>query len=318
MDIKRSLSVHGNYNTGLYNVTKNIPKNILYHNQHNLREPFGIYIISSNRVFSSFKKILYVLNNNDSKWSDIDAAHKELLDSILAFIDDGYHIMKCLYKKSRVDKEILFADKWLMQIDKKIITDFKEMIKPYREKTALIDNKIKHNHARYCHIEMSTMYGKVKGYYIEGVTCDGVIQPDKKIHKMYNNEHTAISYNKDIRYHLVNFYCLSNCIANTVLKIIKNEHSVTIDNKSCEYDDNEKILDVIKSVNSIKSVFFPDEYNEELPQIIINENNVEFKSKSYSSYRSKLYKPKNMKIMLLLNGDEVTKSWSIPYFKGEN
>lgn len=317
MDVKRSLNVHGNYNTELYNVIKNIPKDILYHNQHDLREPLGIYYISSSRVFSSFEKILEVLNNRDSKWSDIDAAHKELLESILAFIDDGYHIMKCFYQKSRVNKEIRFADIWLKQIDNKLISNFKEMIKPYREKTALIDNKIKHNHARYCHIEMSTTYGKVKGYYIEGVTCDGVIQPDKEIHKMYNNEFTAISYNKDMRYHLVNFYCLSHCIANTVLKIIKNENSVTIDNKSCEYDKSEKILDIIKRVNSMKSVFFPDEYNEELPQIIINADNVEFKSKSYSSYRSKLYKPKNMNFMLLLSGDDVTKSWTLPYFKGE-
>lgn len=161
MHVYREIKVCGNYNTELYNILVDLPRNIIFHNEHELREPLGIYTVSTSRVFRAFIKLLEEFNNPARDLENLDFAHKELLDSMMAYIDDCYLIMKCFYPKSSVSDGILFADKWLKKVDKQIIEDYKKKIEPYRHKVALIVNKTKHNHARYCHIETSSFLGKV-------------------------------------------------------------------------------------------------------------------------------------------------------------
>jgi len=173
MDLFRGINISNNYNTELYDVILDLPHDILFNNEHELREPLGIYNVSFKRVINGFQRILKEIQNSDVNWENIDLCHKELLDSIMAYIDDGYLIMKCLYPKVSVKENIVFADLWVKKIDESFINEYKKKIEPYRNKLALIINRTKHNHARYCHIEMSTNFGKVLGYYIEGVKAKG-------------------------------------------------------------------------------------------------------------------------------------------------
>jgi hypothetical protein len=73
--------------------------------------------------------------------------HEELLESIMSFVDSGYQIMKCLYHKSRVQEKIILSDQWLIKDDSIIFREYKNLIKLYREKTAEMVNKSKHENA---------------------------------------------------------------------------------------------------------------------------------------------------------------------------
>lgn len=237
MDLFIDYEKNGSYDTELYNLLANIPEDFKFYNgEHKLDTPLSIYHISIERVLKAFEDILENLNKyynnsiNDKCWSIIDANHKELLDSIMSFIDDGYHIMKCLYSKSSVNENERFADKWLEKIDSGIINNYKNKIKPYRKKLALMDNKIKHNHARYYHVECTQRHSRListrsVGYYIGGLDEKGAALPDEDIHSLFNGMSTAISYNKDIPELLANIYYISHYTASTINKIIYKEYN---------------------------------------------------------------------------------------------
>ncbi|MBM7869277.1 hypothetical protein JOC70_000746 [Clostridium pascui] len=316
MYIARGIKSSGNYNTELYNILINLPNNILFHNEHQLREPLGIYSVSISRVFRAFENMLEELERSSRNFEKIDLAHKELLDSLMAYIDDGYLIMKCFYPKCKVNEEIIFADKWLKKIDKPLVEEYKRNIEPYRSKLALIVNKTKHNHARYCHVETTSIFGKTLGYYIEGVNKNGVIEPNKEIHQTYNGMFTAISYNKDIRDQMINLYFISHYTAETIKKILLKNYNIRFHEVTLSNDGDNRIIDILNRINSLKEIFFPDEYINGLPQITIKDQLVEFRKPAYKSYVSKLSQPTKFKIQVVMNGDGVTKSWSLPYFKG--
>lgn len=303
-----------NYNTELYNTLKSLPREILHHNDYELREPLGIYSVSISRVFRAFKNILDKLQKLNPDLEEIDLAHKELLDSIMAFIDDGYLIMKCLYSKSVLPENIIFADKCLEKVDKLLIKNHKENIFPYRNKVALIANKTKHNHARYCHVELSTNLGKVLGYYIEGVDNKGTIIPNKEIHPDYNGVHTAISYNKDIREQIANVYFISHYISDAIVKIVMKNYNISLNIGKYEYDSNNEIIEIFNRVNSLKTLFFPDEY-EDLTQIIVKEDCIQIRKPAYKSYVNKLYEYDSSKVRTTISGDGTTLSWALPYFQ---
>ena len=310
------LGEKGNYNTPLYNVIKSIPENILHHSQHELRHPLGIYTTSTSRVFKAFNKLLECLYIED-ELDVIDLCHKELLNSLMAYIDDGYHIIKCLYPKDMVTKKITFADRWLEAVDRDIITNYKEKIKPFSNKLNLIVNKTKHNHARYCHIKISERIHTIKGYYIEGINTTGVIYPDREIHSLYEEMFTGISYNKDILNQFINFYYISKHIAQTIKMILKKHYGMVLGVQSFEYNEDDKILDIFNKIQSLDKVYFPNEYSE-VPQILIESGIIKIRRVAYSSYTKKLIKLHNFRVELMIQGDGSTVSWTLPYYMGED
>lgn len=323
MNIIRNKSITGNFNTELYNLLNNLSNVPLFHNEHELRHPLGIYSVSSRRVFKSFEDMVSLFNDKKAGNEDLSEAHKEILDSLMAFIDDGYHIMKTLFPKSSVMKERPFANHWLQSVDKMtkdIIDEHQERVKPYRENLAIIVNRIKHNHARYCHVEGNTFFGRVRGYYIEGVTRDGVITPNKEIHPDFEGSLTAISYNWDIKNYMVSFYILSSIIARTFWILVHQRHGIKLTNIFCEDTNDMNILQVCEDIASIPNLFFPDEYNKDIPQIIVqkDKNVIEFRKPAYSSFTKKLPRVAQYKFNTVFTADGVSNSWALPYFKKSN
>lgn len=317
MHIKREKIIHGNFNTELYNLLNNLPEEkILYQNEHNLRHPLGIYAVSTSRVFKAFNSLVNILKEKKPDKEKLSIGHNELLDAIMAFIDDGYLIMKTFFPKSSVNKEIKFAHQWLKDIDHKIIQDHQKSIAQHRKILNLIVNKIKHNHARYCKINIDTIWGEIKGYYIEGVDDQGVVLPDTEIHPKYGSVYTAISYNKDIKRYFVDFYIFASIIANTSYKLIKKHYGIQVLPRKCEYSGDSKLLDLIKNIEEIPDLFFPDEYEIELPQILIDQEKeiIELRKTAYKSYLSKLKRYKDVKVSNVVSGDGISKSWALPYF----
>lgn len=299
---------NGNYNTELYNLLANIPNNFIFYNgEHRLATPLSIYDKSIKRLLKAFEDMIenlnmyYNINISDSSWNIVNASHKELLDSIMSFIDDGYHIMKCFYSKSCVTKNIIFADKWLCEVDNVLIKNYKKNIEPYRKKIAAIDNKIKHSHARYyqlecCHYYSPNISSRAVGYYIGGIDEKGKSLPDEDIHPLYNGMCTAISYNKDIPELLANVYYIAYYITNTINNIISKNNKISINIEKKESSLDSRIISIFEKVNSIKKLFFPDEYNEKLTEFIIQDNSITIKRPVSKKYLKKLYRTTNLTI----------------------
>lgn len=303
MQLTLDLNKNGNYDTELYNLIANIPENFrLYYPEHKLDTPLGIYNTSIERVLKAFEEIVknlninYLKHLNDNCWETISSNHKELLDSIMSFIDDGYHIMKCFYAKSEVTANIIFADKWLEQINRAMIQNYKRNIKPYREKLAVIDNKIKHNHARYYNVECyhrfsENISSRSVGYYIGGIDENGTTMPDEDIHPLFNGKKTAISYNKDIPRLLANVYYISYYTAHVIGQIIYSQNNQTpINMEKKQSGFSERFENIFKQVNSIKKFYFPDEYNGSLTEFVIEDGSIIIRHAS-NQYLRKLYKP---------------------------
>lgn len=296
------IETKGNFDTELYNTIEAIPDYIIYNFEHELRKPRTIYDRARERVIKAFEELLKVIQIEKGtkfekiQWDDIDFRHKELLDSIMAFVDDGFNIIKCLYKKSRGVGRQKSSVEWLKLVEPNLINECTKNVYSYRKRVGLIDNKIKHEHGKYQHLEFSFLYFKVYGYYIDSVDKDGVFQPNEDIHKKFNGMRTAISYNEDIRELLINYYLIAEQFSKTIKRIIKKEHDIMLNIEKCSYEQNDRILKLINNINGLQEAFFIDEYMN-LPQIIILKNKIQLRQKAYSSYIDKLLKPTRYRIV---------------------
>lgn len=319
MNVIRQRSIHGNVNTELYNFVRSVPEGILFHSEHELRHPVGIYAVSTTRIFEAFENLLQAIEDIHSNYVQLSTEHIEVLDALMAYIDDGYHIMKTFFPKSSVKNNIIFADRWMMAINSKAITEYKTQLAAYRDRLALIVNRVKHNHGRYCHVEAVTMYGLIRGYYIEGVTNDGTIIPNLEIHPKFNGMHTAISYNFDIKNYLAYFYFISSLLSRALYKLIQSQHGITVAaNKQIDATDD-RILSICNRVSSLPDRFFPDELTADIAQVIVENQTgiVEFRKPAYASYMTKIGRQRGgYKFNTRMNADGVTRSWALPYFKG--
>lgn len=99
MEIIRSVKKYGNINTDLYGLLKNIPDEMLFNDEHDLRKPISIYNIA-------FDNILYLANNViddllEGK-KDVKNNYKLFLESVNSFVDDGYNIINVFIQKNRL------------------------------------------------------------------------------------------------------------------------------------------------------------------------------------------------------------------------
>ncbi len=317
MQIVRNITTNGNTNTELLNILNSIPESHLFHKEHPLRHPLAIYSISTQRVFNAFNKVIESLEKSKDH-NEITERHQELIESLNSYIDDGYHLMKCLFPKNSVNKNIIFADKWLKSINisvKKIIDDYQSKLSPYRDRIAKINNKVKHNHARYCTIEVSTLHGKIKGYYIEGVNLNEVIIPDNEIHpSMKDGTYTAISYNMDLKRLLVYFYIISDLISKTIYKLYSFQNNTNLIIKLTP-DSSSVLNGICEKIALLPDLFFPDEYVKDIPLIIIRHNGkeIELRENAHTKFINKLRRYTKCKVSTGITFDGISQKWALPY-----
>ncbi|MGE8004242.1 hypothetical protein [Lysinibacillus sp. NPDC093216] len=316
MNINIEKDSKGNFNPDLYYILKNIPEDILFNKEHNKRLPLGIYNVSTLRVYNAFDTLLESLNDAKVNIEKLSEKHIELLDSLMAFYDDVYSIMKCFFPKEKVKKNIIFNDKWLMNIDtstKKIILNFKSEIAPFREPVASIINRVKHDQARYCHIEAKTIRGTIKGFYVEGVNSEGTIVPDINIHPLFGEKYTAISYNRDIKIRFIDFIIVNSIVVKYINKLISSHYGKIIKLNRENGSDNDSLLKLSNMCSTIPNNYFPDEYQKEIPQIDLKES-IDFRSKAYANYSQKIIPINKYSIKTTMQADGVSDSWALPYF----
>lgn len=146
-------------------------------------------------------------------------------------------------------------------------------------------NKIKHQHGQLRSIMFvpinkgiiayypdsgiwwSPPHQKIIGYYLEGVHPDGVIGTDLEIHS--NN--TAISLNRNLKYHFFHLYLVGIHLKNAIVQGIKksfNVELVPLKKVTLDSEGTKEIEKVAKKISRLPQLFFPDEFNSDFPDVI--------------------------------------------------
>lgn len=281
MIISRIKSKHGNIEPQAYGVLKMLPESVLHHNEHLLRNPSSIYSLSIQKVKDNLLELTNIVAEiqalkeeelNDFDYRKLLNAQEALLFSLLSHIDDCYLVLKTIHPYVEEKSGIIFIERWLKDVKFPTYEVFKKDICEYREKLALIVNKIKHEHGRIRYLIFCNKDVYAIGYYIEGIDEKGVVGPNPLIHSGGN---TAFSFNYDIKYHLYNVYKISHYLTKAVDGAIKKIYgiSVLLDpyvNIHSEIED--KTLEIFCIVSKLPYRIFVDEKDKALPVIEIKKD----------------------------------------------
>jgi hypothetical protein len=320
------LSECGNLYPQIYNCLCSLPDITLQHSDHELRHPLAIYNTSLRRVTQAFQE---VLDENDKVYQapykedgncDIEVhalikAQQELLDALMAHLDDGYNILKALYPASRFTKSIPFAAQWLERAKHPTVRQYKHQIKVYRDTFAPIVNKIKHEHGRLRIVLMHdgrNIYDqqrRIAGYFLEGVDKDGKIGADVKIH----NGKYALSFHRNLRYHFVYLYLMGEFLTKAVVGAVNSEYNIGFAPMSSVAANSSEMEKIAKRINHLPLLFFFDELREPTPtvELIEQDQDVELVLTSMSPITANSYSP--WRAQTQFTGDGVTSSWRMPY-----
>lgn len=205
-----------------------------------------------------------------------------LLSSLQSHIDDCFRILKTIHPP--ISNNEIFVERWLKKAKHPTYENFKTAIQDYRNSFSPIVNKIKHNGGQ---LRSLLMYSgdkglneyhprtglktfphnaRIVGYYIEGAQSDDCIGADPEIHPGGN---TAISINRDLRFHFANLYRIGRHLKCTVIKAVKKLYGVklayhTVVKTASRY---QEIETVAERINRLPYLFFPNELSKKIPSM---------------------------------------------------
>ncbi len=328
MILSYAVAQRGNLYPEAFNCLHSLPDIALQHADHGLRHPLGIYSISLGRVIQAFQSVLAEnekvyqapLKEDDLINFNPDVllkAQQELLDSLMAHIDDGYQILKALYPASRLTrtKSVHFADKWLQEARHPTVARFKRLIRPYRDTFAPIVNRMKHEHGRLRTLMMRNFDDqhnarqRIVGYFVEGVDKHGTVGPDIKIH----GAGRAISFHRDLRYHFVHLYKVDHFLSNAIVEAINKTYRIQFSPSAYIDTPTPEIKTIADSISHLPFLFFFDEVSKITPTVGLTTNNqgVELLLNDMSQLKASSFT--RWRVQLAYSGDNVTKSWAMPY-----
>ena len=337
MKLSLSVAQQGNLYPSVYNCLQSLPDSALHHSEHGLRHPIGIYSLSFGRVVQAFKGVLdenekiYQAQIDDNGRCNFETiallrAQQELLDALMAHIDDCYQILKALYPVSRngAKKPAHFAHAWLSQANHPTVERFKDQITPYRETFASIDNKMKHEHGRLrsivmCHPALLNVpLLRIAGYFVEGVDDQQVLGPDQKIHE----GKYAISFHHDLRHHFVHLSIVGHLLAQALVDVIQIEYLPSFKPQqyvSVSPPEIDELKNIAKRIAGLPFLFYMNEVTKPVPSVDLRVSNEDVELilheklafKTLTSLQSSILNP--YQIELQYGGDGVSRSWKLPY-----
>jgi len=298
----------------MISILSHIEDEIVFSNEHGLRHPVAIYNLSSTKVYSSFEKIIGELQRKNRDNVLLSDLHLKLVESLTAYVDDVYCIVKCFIPSTRVKSNIIFNDKWLTKIYKNEVSFFKNNITEYRNVFANINNRVKHNHGRYIQIEMKSIVGNSSGFFIDGVDDMGTVIPFEDIHPRFQGAYTATSYNHSIRKLLFSYLAIDYYAADFLYKVVHAEHSMKLKRYSVEETSSKRLNEIVIEIDKLSKMYFPNEFHD---AVEIKQSNREatLVYPARVTYQNKLLQPKNMSFTCKHNGDGYSNSYGIPYMK---
>lgn len=235
-------------------------------------------------------------------------SYVEFLESIMAYLDDTFNILKTIFPATTVKKKTKSSSDWIMFADRKLFTNYRKEYQSYRQNLAYIVNNIKHQHGRLRFIVFNADgVGVIPGYFLETVR-NGMVCPDRKIHRVYKTMETAFSFHRDIKFHMFNLYRISSGLTNILNLYLKNQRGSIFEIGPNE-DSNIKMW---KLVSELPTTFFVDEYIKPIPEVQLLDNNKIKLSLGEKYLNSPIT---SGRILGDIEGDGVTNQFQIPYWR---
>lgn len=300
MNLERKTYRDGNLQPKAFNCLKLLNESFTYHKDHTQRHPFSIYSNSIQKVIQSFNAVLDEIDristalfnadgNLDYPLKKLPDLQKELLYALQSHIDDCYSILKVIHPyDSKVQEK--HPDRWLDKVGHPAYKDFRNAINDYRESFAPIVNKIKHNGSQLRPIMMYSRgrgivartvetsiqtfpkNARIIGYFLEGMQPNGHIGPDFEIHP---GGITAISLNRDLRYHFANLYRVGDHLRAAIARTVRHFHKiklprdVAVNDTASQYN----IESIAERISKLPLLFFENEFSKKTPDIKFHRHN---------------------------------------------
>lgn len=298
MKLERKTRRDGNLYPDVYNYLRSLPDDVLFHADYTERHPFSIYNLSIQRVILAFKAVLDELDQVSTALLDssehlnyrlenLPKLQQELLHSLQSHIDDCYRILKTIHPPVSIDE--IFVERWLEKAKHPTYKDFQNAVKDYRKSFAMIVNKIKHNggqlrplmmyargqgivvHHLGSGIKFSLKDARIVGYFLEGMQPSGRVGPDCDVHP---DGKTAISLNRDLRYHFANLYRIGNHLRRAIVRAVRRIHGVDLPQPIVTElsPRQEEIEQVAERISSLPPLFFQSEFFKATPDVTFLRN----------------------------------------------
>lgn len=271
-----------------------------------LRHPLAVYNISISQVVSRFSatlksyKQLSLPFSTSKEQEERNAVFLDsldaLLDSLIEHIDDCNNVIRCFFDSDNDPKY------------KKIYSQFKSSIRPYRDHIGKVVNKIKHEQGRLRPISFTWPGGNSYGYFVEGANHEGAVGPDEDIHEGGN---TAFSVARDFRFHLCGIYFVGTHLAQAVYEA----SSIGTSHRHVSAEATEGLAALIQGISEIPPIFFPDEIRKPVPSVKISTRSGALIACGKLHHEKVSILPSaNVRVNFV--GDGVTKTFRMPYFNG--
>ncbi len=272
-----------------------------------LRHPLAVYNISISQVVSRFLSALksyqqlflpYGANSElNTRKSEFIESLDSLLDALIEHIDDSNNVIRCFFDADSDPKY------------KKIYSQFKSSIRPYRDQIGKVVNKIKHEQGRLRPVSFSWPNGNCYGYFVEGADQEGAIGPDKSIHEGGN---TAFSVARDFRLHVCGIYFVGTHLAQAIYEI----SGVGVPRRHVADQGAAGLAEVIKMVSEIPPIFFPDEIKKHIPSVKVTGSGALIACGDLRHEKVSVLPRSNVNISFV--GDGVSRTFRMPYFNGNS
>lgn len=271
-----------------------------------LRHPLAVYNISISQVVGRFSatlksyKHLSLPFSTSKEKEERNAAFVDsldaLLDSLIEHIDDCNNVIRCFFETDSDPKY------------RKIYSQFKSSIRPYRDHIGKVVNKIKHEQGRLRPISFSWPSGNSIGYFVEGANHEGAVGPDEDIHEGGN---TAFSVARDLRFHLCGIYFVGTHLAQAVY----DASGIGANHRHISATGTEGLAPLIQDISEIPPIFFPDEIKKPIPSVKINTRSGVLIACGKIHHEKVSILPRS-RVSVNFVGDGVTNTFRMPYFNG--
>ncbi len=274
MQIRRSVSMHGNLLPAAYNTVRAIPPDLLFHVEHGMRHPMSAYGTSLRHISAQWVKFSveldhlrneYFCGNRDNHFKVVVGAYAELLCRLNEHLDACYAVIRCvcpasMAKSARIDSQFLGNANppgW---------KQFQASIRPYREDhIGLLVNTLKHKQGELCPIYFKSISEFRPGYYLRDILPGGALGPSAKLHSDGN---TAFSFARDSLIHLWWIYRIGELLSKAVETIVSVKHQRQL-SFTPESQSDSNWDEVLNACAKISPEFFPDEVEKPYPRVIL-------------------------------------------------
>ncbi|MDD5688943.1 MAG: hypothetical protein PHQ76_01530 [Caldisericia bacterium] len=316
-----------NLNPNIIKYLQGVEDKYLFYKNYNLKHPLALYDTSFfNKLEETLKDFFKIYDNltiedfkpkenknqSDDKGREVIKIYKTFLYSLREHLDDCFNVIKIFVQPQPYFKDDRNQCNWLIKNLPIEIKDFFENIKDYKTYLDNIVNELKHRNGILNYV---TFYNEkdgkfCMGYYIANVK-NNEYQPIDYIHKEFQGESTAFSFNRDVRYNVFNVFYVSEVIVSFLKGIgIKIDPSSIMIKRA---PDQRRQL--YQKIMNMPKVFFPDEYFKDVPSVCLLKN-----GSLKLEYPSQLTLNKLTCNEVLLNHsiDGKTQKFRLLYYKGNN